>query len=129
MLAHPESYDSTTKMPGMILLAYYCGAVPAIAWLLVPVLVLYMSLEGRKAVQRSSVVVKVRDECMPRSRLWYCIDAGFGSGVGSCFVLATVFNGVGQTEYPVVFIQYGDVVERTVLVQLGYLPSLKLCCR
>lgn len=36
-----------------------------------------------------------------------------------CFVLATVFNGVGQTEYPVVFIQYGDVVERTVLVQLG----------
>lgn len=56
---------------------------------------------------------------MPRSRLWYCIDAGFGSGVGSCFVLATVFNGVGQTEYPVVFIQYGDVVERTVLVQLG----------
>ena len=46
MLAHPESYDSTTKMPGMILLAYYCGAVPAIAWLLVPVLVLYMSLEG-----------------------------------------------------------------------------------
>ena len=36
-----------------------------------------------------------------------------------CFVLATVLNGAGQTECPVVFIQYGDVVERTVLVQLG----------
>ena len=37
------------KNARMILLAYYCGAVPAIAWLLVPVLVLYMSLEGMES--------------------------------------------------------------------------------
>ena len=116
VLTYPESYDSTTKMPGMILLAYYCGAVPAIAWLLVPVLVLYMSLEGdgKRFYDRALLSKLEMNACRV-----------LVSGIASmlvlvpCFVLATVFNGVGQTEYPVVFIQYGDVVERTVLVQLG----------
>lgn len=120
VLTYPESYDSTTKMPGMILLAYYCGAVPAIAWLLVPVLVLYMSLEGdgKRFYDRALLSKLEMNACR-------VLVSGIASmlvlvlALAPCFVLATVFNGVGQTEYPVVFIQYGDVVERTVLVQLG----------
>lgn len=120
MLPHPESYGSTTKMPGMILLAYYCGAVPAIAWLLVPVLVLYMSLEGdgKRFYDRALLSKLEMNACR-------VLVSGIASmtvlvlALAPCFVLATVLNGAGQTEYPVVFIQYGDVVERTVLVQLG----------
>ena len=120
MLSHPESYGSTTKMPGMFLLAYYCGAVPAIVWLLVPVLVLYMSLEGdgKRFYDRALLSKLEMNACR-------VLVSGIASmlvlvlALAPCFVLATVFNGVGQTEYPVVFIQYGDVVERTVLVQLG----------
>ncbi len=120
MLSHPESYGSTTKMPGTFLLAYYCGVVPAIVWLLVPVLVLFISLEGdgKRFYDRALLSKLEVNACR-------VLVAGIASMVvlvlalAPCFVLATAFNGAGQAEYPVVFIQYGDVVERTVLVQLG----------
>lgn len=117
-ISAPESYGSTSKMPGLYLIAYYCGAIPGAIWLIIPIVIQLVLLDGngKRFSERGPLSFTHIQLCR------ICITGLAASTVlllalTPCFIATSVFNGIGQADYPVVFIQYGTTVERTTASQ------------
>lgn len=117
-IGKPEFYGTTSNMPGLYLLAYYGGSVPGVLWLSISVIVFLAALKDAKKrfADRGPLSYMELNLCRICA-ITVCAIIVMFAALFPCFIIATFCNGLGQPDYPVVFIQYGHVIERTLIDQ------------